>query len=134
MLIAIMLHLKRDDGVKAIFINFLYIFMSFIVLYLKIIFIKIMDYIVLINVLVSLSILNVWLLRFNNQTPYRGGDSNTLKEDVYGLPTWFMYLIGIKSNFLAILLIVGIWKKHINIYVVSSMIILMLGALVMHYG
>ena len=33
MLIAIMLHLKRDDGVKAIFINFLYIFMSFIVLF-----------------------------------------------------------------------------------------------------
>ena len=33
MLIAMMLHLKRDDGAKAIFINFLYIFMSFIVLF-----------------------------------------------------------------------------------------------------
>ena len=94
-----------------------------------------MDYIVFINVLVSISILNVWLLRFNNQTPYRGGDSNNLKEEfhVYGLPTWFMYLIGTTKVILAILLIVGIWKQHINIYVVSSMIILMLGALVMHY-
>jgi cytochrome bd-type quinol oxidase subunit 2 len=33
MLIAVVLHLKRDDGAKAIFINFLYIFMSFIVLF-----------------------------------------------------------------------------------------------------
>ena len=103
--------------------------------YSEINFNKIMDYIVLINVIVSLSILNVWLLRFNNQTPYRGGDSKTLKEEfhVYGLPTQFMYLIGITKVILAILLIVGIWKQQINIYVVSSMIILMLGALVMHY-
>lgn len=33
MLLAVVLHLKRDDGAKAIFINFLYIFMSFIVLF-----------------------------------------------------------------------------------------------------
>jgi len=33
MLVAVVLHLKRDDGAKAIFINFLYIFMSFIVLF-----------------------------------------------------------------------------------------------------
>lgn len=33
MLLAIVLHLKRDDGAKAIFINFLFIFMSFIVLF-----------------------------------------------------------------------------------------------------
>ena len=31
-LLAVMLHLKRNDGAKAIFINFLYIFISFIVL------------------------------------------------------------------------------------------------------
>ena len=33
MLLAVVLHLKRDDGAKAIFINFLYIFMSLIVLF-----------------------------------------------------------------------------------------------------
>lgn len=33
MLLAVVLHLKRDDGAKAIFINFIYIFMSFIVLF-----------------------------------------------------------------------------------------------------
>ena len=33
MLLAVVLHLKRDDGAKAIFINFLYIFMSIIVLF-----------------------------------------------------------------------------------------------------
>jgi len=93
-----------------------------------------MDYILYINIIVSLSILNVWLIRFNNQTPYRGGDSNSLKEEfhVYGLPTWFMYFIGTIKVILAILLIVGIWEQQINIYVVCSMILLMLGALAMH--
>lgn len=33
MLLALMLNLKRDDGAKAIFINFLYIFISLIVLF-----------------------------------------------------------------------------------------------------
>lgn len=94
-----------------------------------------MDYILYINIIVSLSILNVWLIRFNNQTPYRGGNSTSLKEEfhVYGLPSWFMYLIGTIKVILAILLIVGIWERQINIYVVCSMILLMLGALAMHF-
>ena len=93
-----------------------------------------MDYFVYINLLVSLTILNVWLLRFNNKTPYRGGDANNLKEEfnVYGLPTWFMYVVGTIKVILAILLIVGIWEREINLYVVSAMILLMLGALLMH--
>ena len=93
-----------------------------------------MDYFVYINLLVSLTILNVWLLRFNNKTQYRGGDANNLKEEfnVYGLPTWFMYVVGTIKVILAILLIVGIWEREINLYVVSAMILLMLGALLMH--
>ena len=94
-----------------------------------------MDYFIFINLLVSLTILNVWLLRFNKQTPYRGGDSNNIKEEfnVYGLPAWFMYIIGTTKVILAILLIVGIWERQINFYVVSAMILLMLGALAMHF-
>jgi len=93
-----------------------------------------MNYILIINVLVSLTILNVWLLRFNKKTPYRGGESNTLKEEflVYGLPTWFLYLIGSIKVTLAVLLIVGIWFPVINIYVAYSMILLMAGAVLMH--
>ena len=78
-----------------------YIYLCQLLSYSEINFNKIMDYIVLINVIVSLSILNVWLLRFNNQTPYRGGDSNNLKEEfhVYGEKSEKLYLILVsKSN------------------------------------
>ena len=93
-----------------------------------------MNFFLLINILVSLTILNVWLLRFNKKTPYRGGESKTLKEEfsVYGLPTWFMYLIGSIKVTLAVLLVVGIWFPKINQYVIYSMILLMVGAVLMH--
>ena len=44
-----------------------------------------------------------------------------------------MYIIGTTKVILAILLIVGIWERQINFYVVSAMILLMLGALSMHF-
>lgn len=93
-----------------------------------------MDLFVIINLIVALSILNVWLLRFNKKTPFRGGDSNSLKEEflVYGLPLWFMYFVGFVKVTLAVLLLLGIWLTHINIYTISFMILLMLGALIMH--
>ncbi|MDB2415579.1 DoxX family protein [bacterium] len=93
-----------------------------------------MNVFTLINLIIALGILNVWFFRFNKKTPFRGGESNTLKEEflVYGLPTWFMYVVGFIKVSLAVLLIVGIWVKEINLYVISLMILLMLGALVMH--
>jgi len=93
-----------------------------------------MNLFTLINLVIALSILNVWLIRFNKKTPFRGGESNSLKEEflVYGLPIWFMYFIGFIKISLALLLIVGIWINQINIYVIALMILLMLGALIMH--
>ncbi|NNL48365.1 MAG: DoxX family protein, partial [Acidimicrobiia bacterium] len=40
----------------------------------------------------GLWILNVWLLRFNKETEYRGGSATNMREefDEYGLPAWFM--------------------------------------------
>ena len=93
-----------------------------------------MNLFTLINLVIALSILNVWLIRFNKKTSFRGGESNSLKEEflVYGLPIWFMYFIGFIKISLALLLIVGIWINQINIYVIALMILLMLGALIMH--
>ena len=43
----------------------------------------------------ALWILNVWILRFNKETEYRGGDAKNMREEfkTYGIPPWAMYLI-----------------------------------------
>ena len=87
-----------------------------------------------IQVIIGLGILNVWLLRFGKQTPFRGGDATNLKEEfaVYGLPPWFMGVIGFFKILLATLLIVGVWVPAITFPAATGMAVLMLGAVVMH--
>jgi hypothetical protein len=86
------------------------------------------------QVVMALGLLNVWLLRFNKITPYRGGSSKSLKEEFlsYGLPVWFSYFVGTLKVCSALLLIAGIWIPQIVLpasIVVSS---LMIGAVAMH--
>ena len=90
---------------------------------------------ILINLIIALTLLNVWLLRFNKETMYRGGDANSMKEEftVYGLPIWFMYFIGLSKITLACLLILGIWWSELNVYSYIVLSILMIGAIVMHF-
>lgn len=89
----------------------------------------------LINLIVALTLLNVWLFRFNKKTKYRGGNANSMNDEfkVYGLPSWFMYLIGIFKITLALLLIIGIWAYQINIYAYTILSLLMMGAIIMHF-
>ncbi len=59
----------------------------------------------------GLWILNVWILRFNKETDYRGGSATNMREefDVYGFPSWAVYFVGGAKITLALLLIIGIW-------------------------
>ena len=88
----------------------------------------------LINIIIALGIFNVWIIRFNKKTDFRGGNALNLKEEfkVYGLPKWFMYLIGFFKLSFALILILGIWFKSISIYAIYGMTILMIGAILMH--
>tara|TARA_B100000287_G_C20086867_1_gene564729 strand:+ start:23 stop:388 length:366 start_codon:yes stop_codon:yes gene_type:complete len=90
---------------------------------------------ILVNLIVALTLLNVWLIRFNKKTKFRGGDSNSMKEEfnVYGLPLWFMYFVGISKIILALLLIIGIWIYQLNFYSYIILSVLMIGAIVMHF-
>jgi len=93
-----------------------------------------MDVIILIKLIVALGIFNVWILRYNQHTQYRGGKSKSLKEefDVYGLPNWSLYLVGAIKIILAVGLILAIWITQITIYASAGMGILMIGAIMMH--
>ena len=99
-----------------------------IILYLN------MNLLLILNLIIALGIINVWLVRFQQETQWRGGEAKSLKEEfqVYGLPIWFMYIIGLLKLSLSILLIIGIWFPKISFYASLTMIMLMIGALLMH--
>ncbi len=88
----------------------------------------------ILQVVVGLGILNVWLIRANRSTGYRGGDAQSLKEEftTYGLPVWFFYLVGALKIACATALLVGIWIPSLVIPGALGLAVLMVGAFTMH--
>jgi hypothetical protein len=69
-----------------------------------------MDYVLFtLQLIAGFGIYNVWLLRFNQSTRYRGGEASSLKDEFteYGLPGAKMYLIGFLKLGSATGLIIG---------------------------
>ncbi|GMN10195.1 hypothetical protein MTsPCn9_13900 [Croceitalea sp. MTPC9] len=94
-----------------------------------------MEYLIIgIKILIFISIINVWFLRFNKTTPWRGSDAQSMKDEfqAYGLSTAAMYLVGGLKVISALLLIVSIWIPMLTIYAAGALAILMLGAIIMH--
>ena len=94
-----------------------------------------MNYIVIVlQLIVALGILNVWLLRSKMATSYRGGNAKNLREEfaTYGLPYWFMCVVGILKVGLAIALLAAIWVPALRQPAAFGMGVLMTGAFVMH--
>jgi len=88
----------------------------------------------ILQITVALGLLNVWLLRFNQRTAYRGGNASSMPEEfaAYGLPAWFAYLIGALKIGSALALIVGIWLPVLVLPAAGLISVLMVGALAMH--
>jgi uncharacterized membrane protein YphA (DoxX/SURF4 family) len=66
----------------------------------------------ILQIIVAVGLLNVWLLRFNRSTAYRGGQARSMPEEfaAYGLPGWFTYVVGALKVGGALCLITGIWS------------------------
>lgn len=92
------------------------------------------EIIIVLQVIVALSILNVWILQPKKATRWRGGNAKTLVEEfqVYGLPGWALYVIGALKITLAILLLVAIWYPELRHYAAMGLAILLLGSIIMH--
>ena len=86
------------------------------------------------RIVIALGLLNVWLLRAGKPTDWRGGDARNMKEEfaAYGLPGWFMGVVGFFKISLAILLLVGIWIPSVTKPAATGIALLMLGAVSMH--
>ena len=73
---------------------------------------------VVLQVIVGLGLLNVWLVRANSATGYRGGEAKSLKAEFaeYGLPTLAFYVVGaLKIGGLVVLLMIGALIMHVKV-------------------
>ena len=86
------------------------------------------------QLIIAFGILNVWLLRFNKATIYRGGAAKNMKEEfaTYGLPAWSMWVVGCLKVVLALSLLMSFWRPELMRPAAIGMAILMLGAVGMH--
>lgn len=87
-----------------------------------------------VQLIIALGILNVWLVRRNQATAWRGGDARNLQEEFrkYGLSDRLYVLIGVAKVSLAALLVVGLWVPVVAALAGAGMAVLMLGAVAMH--
>lgn len=94
-----------------------------------------MEYVRMIaQLIIALGILNVWLLRFNKASAYRAGTAKTMREEFanYGLPLWFMWVVGGLKTLFALSLLAGFWLPELIRPAAIGMVLLMLGAIAMH--
>ena len=93
-----------------------------------------MKFIMILQLIISIGLINVWLLRFNKATEYRGGNAKNMIEEfmAYGLPEWSMYLVGFLKVAIAIMLIVSIWIEELLFYNLIVLAALMIAAVFMH--
>jgi uncharacterized membrane protein YphA (DoxX/SURF4 family) len=88
----------------------------------------------ILQITVALGLLNVWLLRFNKPTAYRGGSARSMSEEfaAYGLPGWFLWVVGGLKVACAFCLLAGIWVPVLVAPAAATIALLMLGAIAMH--
>ena len=86
------------------------------------------------QIVIGCGLLNVWLLRFNQATAYRGGAAKSMLEEfaAYGLPGWFCYLIGVLKVGAALCLLAGLVVPALVTPAAALIAALMAGALIMH--
>ena len=86
------------------------------------------------QIVAALGLLNVWLLRSNRATPYRGGAARSMREEFagYGLPAWSVAAVGVLKVAAAVALLAGLWYPALVRPAAVVVGVLMLGALAMH--
>lgn len=88
----------------------------------------------ILQVIVAFGIVNVWLVRFEKSTAFRSGCAKNMREEfaTYGLPAWFMYVVGFFKLLCAFGLLVGLWYPEYTRIAALGLSFLMAGAVSMH--
>ena len=89
---------------------------------------------IIIKLVIGLSVLNVWLLRANKTTQWRGANAGSLKEEfkAYGLSEPIMKIVGAVKIVLSLLIIASIFHTPLVLIGATGMAIMMMGAVFMH--
>ena len=90
--------------------------------------------IILVKAFIFISIVNVWFFRFGKPTSWRAENANSMKEEfnAYGLSESVMYAIGGLKVLFALGILLSIWYDNLAIPSAIGMVLLMLGAIIMH--
>ena len=94
-----------------------------------------MDYLAIVcQLIVGFGILNVWGLRFNKHSIYRGGRAKTMQEEFaeYGLPAWSVGVVGFLKIAAAVGLLIGIFLPQTILPSALVLTVLMVVAIAMH--
>lgn len=94
-----------------------------------------MEYLIIaIKIIIFVSIINVWFVRFNKSTSWRGGNASSMKEEFknYGLSESMMYIVGGFKVLSTSALLVSIWVPSLTLPAAGLMAVLMAGAIAMH--
>ncbi len=86
------------------------------------------------QVVIAFGLVNVWIVRFHKPTQYRGSGAGNMEAEflAYGLPQWFMYMVGAAKMLIALCMIIGFWIP-VLVYPASVLLVmLMIGAIAMH--
>jgi hypothetical protein len=96
--------------------------------------ILILWFISIFQVVIALGLVNVWLVRFHKPTHYRGGGAGNMEDEfsAYGLPKWFMYMVGAAKMLIALCMSIGFWIPALVYPASVFLVMLMIGAIVMH--
>jgi uncharacterized membrane protein YphA (DoxX/SURF4 family) len=88
----------------------------------------------ILQAIVGLGLLNVWLLRRQSATAYRGGEAKNLKDEfaTYGLPAPMFYIVGGLKIVCGVLLLVGMAYSPVVLPAAAVVAVLMMGAVAMH--
>jgi hypothetical protein len=86
------------------------------------------------QLVVGLGLLNVWIVRRDRPTAYRGGTATTLRDEfaAYGLPAVAFPVVGGLKVASALVLIVGVWVPLPVREAAGLVAALMVGAIAMH--
>jgi len=94
-----------------------------------------MEYVLIaLQLIVALSLLNVWLIQSGKPTKWRGGNAQNIVEEfkVYGLPVWMCYFVGILKVAGALMLIAAIWIPEVLKPAAIGLAVLLFGSIIMH--
>lgn len=86
------------------------------------------------QILVALTVISVWTIRFNRATTWRGGNAKNMCEEfsVYGLSTRLRKAVCCLKLSGSLLLLVGLWCDQCAFWGATLLSILMASAVAMH--